>query len=336
MTPHRRVRWIGALASGYTGGVEGSSRIPEKIRDQTPEILTHWRASRLDGTESEAAGRLEQDMERLVEVFASFLQSPDSVETFTRGGRIRALVREISGCQHELGRDAVGIIEDFTVLRRAVWRSVEDSVDLHELDGAEVARFFTKMLQASDWVTEAGLEAFEATVREEMQEAVGEAAATDLLTGLPDRERFNRVLLPQAVEAHEQFSLAIFDIADFSDTLAEGEIDRARNALKNLAEAAADAVSDAVAGAAPEGAICARFGDDEVCVLLPGLGGEDAYQVSEGVLERLAAVDLGFEVDVGVAEYPVHGADAGKLVRAALEAMSMAKRVGGSGIVVAR
>lgn len=312
--------------------MESASRIPEEIRGGTPEILARWRTDRLEDAEAEAAGRLEKGMERLVEVFASFLQSPDSVETFTQGGKIRALVREISGCQHDLGRDAVGIIEDFAVLRRAVWRSVESSVDLHELDGAEVARFFTKMLQASDWVTEAGLEAFEATVREEMQEAVGEAAATDLLTGLPDRELFNRVLLPQAVDAHERFSLAIFDIADFSDTLAEGEIDRARDALRSLAEA----VAGAVAGAAPEKATCVRFGDDEICALLPGLGSEGAYQVSERVQESLAAVGLGFEVDVGVAEYPVHGADAGKLVQAALEATSMAKRVGGSGIIVAR
>ena len=308
--------------------MESASHIPQEIRNRTPEILALWREDRVDRPEAEAAARLEKGVEQLVEVFANFLQSPDSVETFTQGGKIRALVREISGCQRELGRDAVGIIEDFAVLRRTVWRSVEEGVDLHELDGAEVARFFTKMLQASDWVTEAGLEAFETTAREEMEEAVGQAAATDLLTGLPDRERFNRILLPQAVEAHERFSLAVFDIADFSKIVAEGEIDRARNALKGLAEA--------VAGSVPGETICARFGDDEVCALLPGFGGEDAYQVSERVQERLVSMDLGFEVDVGVAEYPVHGADAGKLVRAALEAAGVAKRVGGNGIVVAK
>ena len=314
--------------NGYTGNVESSSRIPEEIRNKTSEILALWRENRVEEPEPEAASRLTERMERMVAVFADFLQSPDSVETFTQGGKIRSLVREISSCQHELDRDAVGIIEDFAVLRRAVWRSVEGSVDLHTLDGAEVARFFTKMLQASDWVTEAGLEAFEATVREEMQEAVGQAAATDLLTGLPDRERFNRLLLPQAIESHEKFSLVVFDIADFSDTVAEGEIDQARNALRSLAEAVADSVH--------EEAVCARFGDDEVCALLPGLGGEEAYQVSESVLERLVAEELDFEVDVGVAEYPSHGADADKLVRASLEALSIAKRVGGSGIVVAR
>lgn len=308
--------------------MESASRIPEEIQAKTPQILAYWRDSRGDEPEDEAASRLARGIERLIEVFVDFLRSPEPVGTFSRGGGIRALVREISRCQRALDRDAVGVIEDFAVLRRSVWRSVEQSVDLHSLDGAEVARFFTKMLQASDWVTEAGLEAFEAMVREEMQEAVGQAAATDLLTGLPDRERFNRLLLPQAIETYERFALAVFDIADFSGTVAEGEIDRARNALKGLATA--------VTGAAPEGTICARFGDDEICALLPEMGGEDAYGISERVLESLEEKHLGFQVDVGVAEYPVHGADTGKLVWETLKAMSVAKRVGGSGIVIAR
>ena len=308
--------------------MENTSRIPAEIQNKTPEILDFWRGQRLREPEDEAASNLAENMGRLVEVFVDFLRSPEPVETFSQGGRVRSLIREISGCQHELDRDAVGIIEDFAVLRRAVWRSAENSLDLSTLDGAEVARFFTKMLQASDWVTEAGLEAFEATVREEMQEAVGQAAATDLLTGLPDRERFNRILLPQAIESYERFSLAVFDIADFSDAVVEGEVDRARDALRSLANAVSDSV--------PEETICARFGDDEVCALLPGLGSEGAYRVSESVLERLVARDLGFEVDVGVAEYPAHGTDAGELVRASLQATSMAKRVGGSGIVIAR
>ena len=308
--------------------MESASRIPEEIRNKTPEILALWQDSRVHEPGDEAASRLAGGMERLVAVFVDFLQSPDPVETFTRGGKIRALVREISGCQHELGRDAVGIIEDFAVLRRAVWRSAERNVDLHKLDGAEVARFFTKMLQASDWVTEAGLEAFEATAREEMQKAVGEAAATDLLTGLPDRERFNRLLLPRATESYGRLSFVIFGIVEFSGMLVEGEVDWARNALRSLAET--------VVGSVPEESICARFGDDEVCALIPGSGGEEAYQISERVLERLAVEDLGFEVGVGVAEYPAHGADDGKLVQAALKALSTAKRVGGSGIVVAR
>lgn len=314
--------------AGILEDMESVSRIPEEIQNRIPEILGAWRDRRVPEPEDAVASRLADGVERLVGVFVDFLRSPNSIETFSRGGEIRALVRGISVCQHELGRDAVGIIEDFAVLRRAVWRAAEEGVDLSSLDGAEVARFFTKMLQATDWVTEAGLQAFEASVREEMQEAVGEAAATDLLTGLPDRERFDRLLLPQAIEAHEQFTLAVFDIADFSDTVIEGEVDRARNALMSLSQAVTDSL--------PEGTVCVRFGDDEICALMPDMGEEDAYRAAEGVLERLNSEDMDFQVDVGLAEYPVHGADAGELMHQTLRAVSMAKRVGGSGIVSAR
>ena len=87
--------------------------------------------------------------------------------------------------------------------------------------------------------------------------------------------------------------------------------------------------------AAPEGSVFARFGDDEICALFPEAGSEAAYEVAEHVLERLAEDQGDFEVDVGVAEYPGHAATAEELVRKTLEALKMAKRVGGSGIVVA-
>lgn len=314
---------------GYTIDMEGASRIPECIREDLPAIVANWREDRRGNIEDGAYSRLAAGMEELVLVFIEFLQSPESVETFSRGGAIRTLVGEIAESQHGLGRDAVGVIEDFTVLRRCIWRSVERGVDLSSLDGGEVARFFLKLMQASDWVTEAGLEAFDAIVRREMEQALGRAEATDLVTGLPDRDQFNRLLLPQAVASHARFSVAVFDVAHFTETVAAGKVERAGRVLRRLA--------DVVREAAPEGAVCARFGDDEICVILPEEGSEGAYRMAERVLEDLARDQGdGFEVDVGVAEYPAHGASAQELMGETLKALKMAKRVGGSGIVVAR
>jgi diguanylate cyclase (GGDEF)-like protein len=309
--------------------VESTSHIPDRIGQDLPKIIASWREARRGDIEDGAYSRLTTAMEQLVSVFIEFLRSPDSVETFSQGGAVHGLVAEIAEAQHELGRDGVGVIEDFAVLRRCIWRTVEKGVDLPALGGGEVAAFFLKLMQASDWVTEAGLEAFDAIVRREMEQALGRAAATDLVTGLPDRDQFNRLLLPQAVASYETLSVAIFDVAHFTETVAAGEVRRARQVLRRLA--------DAVRESAPEGAVCARFGDDEISAILPGTGSEAAYRVAEGVLERLAGDDeYGFEVDVGVAEFPEHGADPGELVGEALKALKMAKRVGGSGIVVAR
>lgn len=314
-------------APGILRGMDDASRIAEAIRARLPEIVGSWKSERFAGrVEDEAQAEMVAGVRRLLEAFVEFLASPEPFEEFGRGGATRALVREMSRLQHEAGRDAVGVIEDYATLRRCVWSTVAAETDLSALGGAEVAGFFKKLMQASDWVTEVGLQAYDAIVREEMEQELGRAAATDLVTGLPDREQFNRLLLPRAFATWERFAVAIFDVANFTETVASGEIKRARKVLRRLAKAVSESV--------PEGAYCARFGDDEVCAIIPREGGEGAYRIAESVLESIAG--QGFEVDVGVAGYPEHGADAGELMGEALKALKMAKRVGGSGIVVAR
>ena len=308
--------------------MESASRIPDRIEEDVAGIVACWQASRGGEDEDGAYDRTLAGMEELVSVFVGFLRSSETVETYSRGGATRALVQKMARCQHELGRDAVGVIEDFSVLRRCIWRSVEAGVDLSGLHGAEVSGFFVKLMQASDWLTETGLEAFDATVRSEMEQALGRAAATDLVTGLPDRDQLNRLLLPRVIDSHDRFSVAVFDVADFTETVAAGKVKRARKVLRTLAEA--------VQETSPEGASFARFGDDEVCVIVPGEGGEGTFRLAERVLRRLADEGAGFEVDVGIAEYPQHGAVAGELMGQTLKALKMAKRVGGSGIVIAR
>jgi len=308
--------------------MENASRIPDRIEEDVAGIVACWEASRGGEDEDGVYDRMLADMEELVSVFVGFLRSVETVETFSRGGATRALVHRIAERQHDLGRDAVGVIEDFSVLRRCIWRSVEAGVDLAGLHGGEVSGFFVKLMQASDWLTETGLEAFDATVRREMEQALGRAAATDLVTGLPDRDQLNRLLLPRAIDSYDRFSVAVFDVADFTETVAAGKIKRARKILRTLAEA--------VQESSPHGSVFARFGDDEVCVILPGEGSEGGYRLAERVLERLAKGTADFEVDVGVVEYPAHGSSAGELMGETLRALKMAKRVGGSGIVVAR
>lgn len=313
----------------YTGGVKDVEGIAEEIRAGVPEILDGWREARGSAVDEESYPEFVEGIGEILVVFTEFLQSPSPLENFSREGATRALIREISGSQYEAGRDAVGVIEDYMALRRCVWRFVEERVDLSAFDGGEVSRFFVKLMQASDWATEAGLEAFDRIVHRDMETALGQATATDLLTGLPDRDLFNRRLLPRALQEHERVALVIFDVAEFSDTVVREGVAWAREALLRLAAA--------VEEVAPEGAVRARFGDDEICVLLPGANVEDAYRLAEEVLEHLTRGpgDL-LQVDAGVATYPEHGENAGELLTAASKALRTAKRVGGSGIVAAR
>lgn len=305
-----------------------ASRIAEEVYRSLPAAVGGWRE--ISGTSSgdEEHERLAGGMEKLLGVFIEFLRSSEGVETFSRGGPTRALIEEISRSQRSVGRDAVGVIEDYMALRRAIWREVEERVDLSAYESDEVAAFFVKLMQASDWAAERGLQAFDEIMHRDMEEALGEAAATDLLTGLPDRDIFSRVLLPRAVRENELLSVLVFDVAEFSATVAAGERARARETMQRLTQIVQEAV--------PEGATCARFGDDEVCALLPGANSEAAYQVAERALEALASAPEEFRVGVGIAEYPAHASDAANLVNEMLKALRMAKRVGGSGIVTAR
>ncbi len=301
--------------------------IAEGLRAGTPEVLAAWRRDR-GGIDGDAAGRLVEEVARLLEIFAEFLRSPEPLEGFSREGSTRAMVTKISAIQHDLGRDAVGVIEDYATLRRCVWRFVEGRTDLSTIDGGEVARFLLKLMQAADWVTERGLAEFERIARAQMESDLGRATATDLLTGLPDRELFNRWLLPQAVEDHERLALVVFDLVNFSETVAGGNFQRGREVLLGLVEA--------VEKSTPEGALRARFGDDEICVLLPATNPEEAYAIAETVLDNLARSPEGPRADAGVAGYPEHGNNPGELVASVLWALKTAKRVGGGGIVVAR
>lgn len=303
------------------------SRISEEISRNAPEIRDLWKRERDGASGEERHPDLVKGIERLIVVFTEFLSSPESTETFSRGGATRALVGELAGYQHELGRDAVGVIEDFMALRRSIWRFVQRKFDLSDLGGGEVAAFFAKLMEASDWVTEAGLASFDAIVREEMQEALGQAAATDLLTGLPDRDLLSRVLLPRAMEENGRLAVMVFDIAGFSESVAAGKVVRAREVISRLGEV--------IRAAVPEDATCARFGDDEICAFVPGAGSEDAYRLAEKVIEELDGGPEDFQVDVGISEYPAHGGVAGELINEMLKALKMAKRVGGSGIVIA-
>ncbi|TCJ16802.1 diguanylate cyclase [Rubrobacter taiwanensis] len=315
-----------------------NSEAAEIITRRREEILDLWEAKLREtvsatGWAGPPEGRLRGYFGELLDVFVEFLRSPETVETFSREGRTRALVERVARHQGELGRDAVQVVSDYMLLRRAVWEVVGRELELGGRSGEEVARFFGKTMAAMDWAIGAGAEAFNAIQLAAFEDELGQARATDLITGLPDRDSLNRKLLPRAMREHRRLSLAVFDLDRFSETVALAGVGQARAALVLLAET--------VRKSAPEGALCARFGDDEICVILPGMDSEQAYGVAEEVLENIASLperEKPWELNVhaGIAEYPVHGRDVNQLLYEVTRAMRLAKRVGGSGIMIAR
>jgi hypothetical protein len=65
------------------------------------------------------------------------------------------------------------------------------------------------------------------------------------------------------------------------------------------------------------------------------MNAEDADRLAEQVLNRLTEGPEDLRSDAGITGYLEHRSDAGKLVTAECKALNIARRLGGSGIVVA-
>lgn len=313
-------------------------RASEVLAERSDEILESW-SEKLRDSASEAgwAGQPEEVLRRhfkeLLGVFVEFVRSEEDISTFSRQGETRSLVRRVAAQQDELGRDAVQVVSDYLLLRRAVWEHLERHLELGSYGGSEVSALLGKVMEAMDWVIGAGGLAFDALQRAAFEDELGAARSTDLITGLPDRVVFDRKLLPEAIRGHDTFAVVVFDIDRFSETVAHSGIETARGALVTLAEA--------VRMESPEDCHYCRFGDDEICVILPGFDSERAYGVAEGVLRNIAdrsksggVWDL--NLHAGIAEYPSHGRDANQIVFEVTRALRLAKRIEGSGIMVSR
>jgi diguanylate cyclase (GGDEF)-like protein len=144
-------------------------------------------------------------------------------------------------------------------------------------------------------------------------------AARDPLTGLPNRREFDRLLareLGRASRYGDGFSIAILDVDRFkqlNDT-------RGHAAGDTLLRRAADTIQ-AVCRASD---VAGRLGGDEFGLVLPETHQFEAAALCERLraqVESLADVSLSW----GVAEYPMHGATAAKLSRAADAAMYASK-----------
>jgi diguanylate cyclase (GGDEF)-like protein len=168
----------------------------------------------------------------------------------------------------------------------------------------------------------------------DLHELVERQAVEDGLTGLANRRRFEERLGEEAERARrfpgQALALVMLDIDDF----------KAVN--DTLGHVAGDEVLRAVAGAVLEDRretdVAARYGGEELALILPGAdidGGVRAAERIRGAVEQLDfglpgpdGMPLRVTVSAGVAVFGLSAQDAAGLVAAADEALYEAKRAG--------
>ena len=153
-------------------------------------------------------------------------------------------------------------------------------------------------------------------------------AATDALTGLPNRRAIDATLLRMVAHAGRSvspMSLLLFDLDHFkqvNDRFGHGVGDEV---LAAVGAALRDIVRD--------GDFAGRYGGEEFIIALPDTGTEGGLVVAEKIRQAVAeiyvpSIDEKITTSVGVATLPDDAADASGLVRAADRALYLAKTNG--------
>ena len=158
-----------------------------------------------------------------------------------------------------------------------------------------------------------------------LQAEIERMASTDALTGLANRRAFTEALdreLAVAVRRGEPCGLIVLDVDHF-------KLVNDRHGHQTGDEVLEE-VAWALGQTGRETDIVARYGGEEFAVILPACKAPEAMAVAERLRAAVAgsASPVPVTLSAGVAIFPVDGADASALVRAADTALYKAKRQG--------
>jgi diguanylate cyclase (GGDEF)-like protein len=179
------------------------------------------------------------------------------------------------------------------------------------------------------------------------QAAVERQARVDSLTGLLNRHSFEQHLAAEVASAGQAgapLALVFLDLDRFkavNDSFGHPAGDAVLRAAADLVADVKNGLraSDRVAGVRP---VVARWGGEELALLLPRLGADAAVRIAETIRRKLSALEIDFDgkllrvtTSAGVAVYPTQGQTPEALVAAADQALYCAKAQGRNRVVVA-
>lgn len=167
------------------------------------------------------------------------------------------------------------------------------------------------------------------------QLSIEKQARTDGLTGLANRRTFDEELeaeMRYAMQSGRECSLVMVDLDHFKSVNDRYGHPAGDDVLRYAAGCLRRAVARLRASDRP---LAARYGGEELAVLLPGVGGEGAARIASLIRESIGASPVAHDgnnisvtASLGVACYPTHATSATELMAAADGALYQAKKNG--------
>ena len=157
-----------------------------------------------------------------------------------------------------------------------------------------------------------------------------ELAATDSLTGLANHRAFQDLLAGHLADARRRGGRVSILFCD---------LDRFKSVNDRHGHAVGDVllrdIAEAVRSAAREGDVVARYGGDEIALILPGTDRGGAVEAGRRLQDRVRGVEgaMGVDVTVGIAVYPDDATTQDGLLAHADAAMYAGKRLGGGRVI---
>jgi diguanylate cyclase (GGDEF)-like protein len=164
-----------------------------------------------------------------------------------------------------------------------------------------------------------------------LHKQVTEQANTDSITGLPNRRALDERLQEEVRYARRiksQFAVVMMDLDGFknvNDTLGHAIGDEVLNSTFNY-----------LAGKMRADDFLARYGGDELTLIMRNSGMDAAASVTNKIIELMAGYtfsvntthhhDIKLGITAGIAIYPIHATNAGDLLRAADATLYQAKK----------
>lgn len=173
--------------------------------------------------------------------------------------------------------------------------------------------------------------------------AVEREAKQDGLTQLANRRTFDQLVSAEIRSANEEqrdCSLCMFDIDHFkkiNDTYGHQAGDEV---LRVVANTVMEEISEVRVADRP---VAARYGGEELVVLLPGIGNHGAVRISESIRRAIGRQLIQYNehvinvtVSAGIGSFPIHARTVKSLIHAADAALYRAKRDGRNRVCVAQ